>query len=311
MKPIEPSGASQAELFRVGPGYVSYWMHEALEHWTISAHEAKAVRELGATLGQLMSRRNEVEDARRRFTPASSLAKRNVQLFTEQQRYLFDKTSGFFLSFYSALSALAGVAVRFQNELSRDLGNPPSRSNAKFLAWLRPASMLATHFAILEEARAFRAILDHKASHQPYEWGTTVDASNGLIHAMVHGPSNRDGRIPPGAFPLDLDDDAEFPAEHTWAFVAPDEDVVLTLLAVQMNTLFPRINAARYRTDTVRCSWTSRLGPHDPDDGYPIFAAIGGTVVSVMPHTPEISEEDQADIQAILAKYAIDPNPDG
>ncbi len=277
-------------------------MHEALEHWTISEHEAKAVRELGASLGLLMKRRNEVEDARRRFTPAGSLAKFSRASLTEAQQGLFEATSSFFLMYYSALSALAGVAVRFRAELRDELGDPPHASNSKFLAWLKPAAAFKDHFEILTEARQFRAVLDHKASHQPYEWGTVVEAPNALVRVMLHGPANRAGGIPDGAsFRPESND--EFPPDHAWVFVAPDEDVVLTVLAVQMNMIFGRINASRFREDSLGCQWVNRLGPHDPEDGYPVLAPVSGVLTNLETHQPKISAEDLAAIDAILAKY--------
>lgn len=310
------SPRSVDDLFRVGPGYINYWMHEATEHWTIAAPEAKAVRELGYTLGQLMKRRNGVEDARRKFTPASSLYKPNLAERTEAQRGLFDATSGFFLMYYSALSALVGVAVRFRPELREGMGEVPHRSNSKFLAWLKPHAMLPSQFDVLTDARQFRTVLDHKASAQPYEWGTMVRESEGLVRAVLHGPAGQGGNIPDGALPLL--GDHPFPEDHDWAFYAPDEDLVLTCLAVQMNALFPRINAHRFRQDSMRCTWANRLGPHDPEEGYPIFAAMAGTIETVEPHMPDLSPEDRAAIDAILAKYDLhdppnlsDPDQDG
>lgn len=296
------------DLFRVGPGYINYWMHEATSHWTISESELKAVRELGYTLGQLMKRRNEVEDARRKFTPASSLYKPSLAERTEHQRGLFDATSGFFLMYYSALSALVGVAVRFRPELREGMGEVPHRSNSKFLAWLKPHAMLPSYFDVLTDARQFRTVLDHKASTQPYERGTMVRESEGLVRAVLHGPASQEGNIPDGALPLL--DDHPFPEDHDWAFYAPDEDLVLTSLAVQMNALFPRVNSHRFRPESTRCTWVNRLGPHDPEDGYPIFAAMSGTVTSVEPHMPELSPEDRAAIDEILAKYNNYDMPD-
>ncbi|WP_431805236.1 hypothetical protein [Microbacterium sp. bgisy203] len=296
------------DLFRVGPGYINYWLHEATEHWTISESELKAVRELGYNLGQLMKRRNEVEDARRKFVPASSLYKPNLAERTEFQRELFDATSGFFLMYYSALSALVGVAVRFRPELHDSMGEVPHRSNSKFLAWLKPHAMLPSHFDVLTDARQFRTVLDHKASAQPYEWGTVVRESEGLVRAVLHGPAGQSGNFPDGALPLL--GDTPFPKDHDWAFYAPDEDLVLTCLAVQMNALFPRINSHRFRPESMRCAWVNRLGPHDPEDGYPIFAAMSGTVTSVEPHMPDLSPEDRATIDEILAKYSNCDLPD-
>lgn len=308
-KPGNRSDKTEVEpLFRTGPGYLHYWMHEALDHWTISEHEAKAVRDLGGSLGLLMKRRNEVEDARRRFTPAGSLARPTQGALADAQQALFEATSGFFLQFYSALSALAGVAVRFRTELRDEAGDPPHASNSKFLAWLEPIAMYPEHFHILTEARQFRAVLDHKASNQPYEWGTMVEQPHGLVRVMLHGPTNRSGGMPPGALQRLIGDD-DLPQDHAWVFVAPDEDVVLTILAVQMNMVFGRINPHRYRPETRHCSWVNRLGPHDPDDGYPIFAPMDGTVSEIGSHLPEISAEDRAAIAAILAKYETDELP--
>lgn len=288
----------KADLFRIGPGYIQYWMHEGLEHWRISDREAAALRELGLSLGRLITHRNSVQTARREFLPASSFAS-DPQPETDAQHGLFAATADFFLNYYSALSALAGVMVRFRDVF----GDVPHSNNTRFLAWLEPHALFKEELPILTEARKFRAAIDHKADKQPYQWATVVP-QDGHVRAMLHGPAGQSGSIPDGALPRFEND--FLPPDHVWTFIAPDEDRVLSVLAVQMNALFPRIQAERGKGDMVRCQWVNRLGKGDPVGGYPVLAPTAGTVVDVQPMGVQISEEDEAAIRQILQKYERD-----
>lgn len=283
-------------LFRVGPGYVERWMHIALHHNTLNEHETKAVREVGNSLGALIRHRNAIETARRSFMPASLLDVR-TRPANDVQEALFGATTDFILNFYAAVSAMAGMVKRF----SVELGSAPHASNERFLEWLANIGLFSDQFDTLRAARDFRTIIDHKASNQPYAWATTVD-DYGLLRAYLHGPASRTGAIPRGAQALPAGT-PPLPDGYDWLFLAPDEDRVLTLLAVQLNMLIPLIQEKRYRADSLPCDWRMRPGPGEPEGGYPEYAYKSGTIVNEGPMLPALTDEDQLAIDAILEKY--------
>lgn len=290
---------SDDDYFRIGPGYVEYWIHETT-HWTMSKGESVAVQELGESLVRLISKRDGVQDARRAFFSASSLTT-SPQPSTSIQHGLFQTTQEFFHTYYSTLSAFAAMLVRFRAEL----GNVPHRSNSKLIEWIEPLALWRrTAVPALQEARQFRALIDHRASHQPFQWGTTK-APGDLARIFLHGP----GSIPSGAMPrLDLDEGV-LPEGDTWIFVAPDEDIVLSALAVQLNAIFPRIQSSRIdHNRAASCGWNLELTDFDPPEGYPILSHIDGVVTNVDPQGPTISAEDSQQISDILAKYSDLPD---
>lgn len=287
---------SKDELFRVGHGYVDYWCHMP-EHWNINDQERRAITDLCESLHRLIEKRDRVQTARRAFAPASSFGASSTPDARAQQE-LFDATHDFFQTYYSTLSSFAGVLTRFRDEVGRDV---QVGSMAKFIQWLKPHALFA-HEAIplLEEARAFRALLDHKASHQPVDWSTMEDGV--LVRAAFHGRASRSGVIPTGAR-LRSEADKELPGDDDWIFIAPDEDRVLAALAVQLNAVFPRIQRHRHNPESERgCQW------QQPKDGeYPIYAAESGTVVFADPPPGQLSAESQRRISEILAPYFDEP----
>lgn len=287
---------ARAELFRIGPGYVYMWAHLANEHCQLSARERTAIAQFNRSLGQQIRMRDEVESARRAFIPVSLLATPTVSV--AEREVLADTTKRFFLHAYSLISDLASIVVRFPGIF----GNVPSRSNARFIEWLETGEfgLMQEHFAAVRAARDFRTLLDHTASFQPYEWGTARD-QHGFVRAMVHGPKNREGGIPQGSSPVTPHGSGG--RDDAWIFPAPDEDVVLTLLAVQINAVVSWLQVHRPVKNDHLCSWEPRLGSGDPQSGYPILAVADGDVVASGKMGLQLTEEDQATIDAVLGKY--------
>tara|TARA_B100000519_G_scaffold151188_1_gene132134 strand:+ start:987 stop:1859 length:873 start_codon:yes stop_codon:yes gene_type:complete len=267
---------TETQLFRIGPGYVEYWMHE-VTHWNVETRHHTVAIELGEAFMRLIAKRDAVENARRAFIPVSSLPTDELPSDTVQKA-LFDATHDFFQTYYSTLSAFASFLTRFRNEL----GDVPHGSNTKLLAWLEKRSLLTSEsMPVLGSARQFRALIDHRAQHQPFTWGT--EARRGGARIFLHGPGSSSGGIPEGAMQT-VPEEAELPDDHIWVFPAPDEDRVLSALAVQMNALFPRIQVHRMDKRKVReCNWAPRYGVGDPRDGYPILSAFPGRVVDAGP----------------------------
>lgn len=260
------------DLFRIGLGYVDYWMHEP-EHWSVSDKEQRALADLDEALRRLIGKRDAVENARRGFIPVSSLDT-ETKPRNEVQVALFEATQDFYLTYYATLSSFVSVLTRFKAEL----GSVPHASNQRFLTWLETHALLPEiTIPLLQEARQFRAVLDHKASHQPYEWGTTMAVTDARV--LLYGEASQNGSIPEGAMRIlgGLDD---FPEGTGWTFVAPDEDRVLAALALQLNAMFPRIHSFRANEIVLRhCKWEPPARADAPRAGYPILAHMAGTIV--------------------------------
>lgn len=290
-------------LFRIGHGFVDYWLHEPA-HWLTNERENIALADLEESLHRLIDVRDTVETARRGFFSASSLAPR-VHITDVIQQPLFTATHNFFNEFYTTLSSFASFLSRFRTELEGDV---PHRSTQKFLTWLRPRALMPdTALPVLEEARQFRTMLAHKASFPPYEWGTVV--VEGRARIVLHGPLGESRSVPEGAM-QSLDELDPLPEGSDWQFVAPDEDQVLAALAIQLNATFPLI--ARYRSDDHRlrtCRWVPEDRADTPAGGYPILAIASGVVAyqgsqrSAPRFLPKDVGRKPKDINGILAQY--------
>ncbi|MFT0140680.1 hypothetical protein ACEK07_44930 [Alcanivoracaceae bacterium MT1] len=309
--PMHPTPAgdgskpAQPELFRVGPGYLAYWAHIATHHNTLSDREYTVVTAFISALGQLLRHRNAIESARR-----GAIAVSPLDLSTRPDENvradLINATKDFFLNFYSAVSEMASLMKRFPKVFI----NPPHASNERFLEWMKRIALFADRWDTLRAARNFRTLIDHPASKQPYEWATGHDGS-GILRAGILGAAGKTGNIPTGAQSA-----ADTPLGEkgvAWTFVAPDEDEVLTLLAVQLNVIVQLIQKEHYNPDSLPCAWEPQLGNGDPEGGYPMFAIDDGVVAKTGPMTPDLSEGDRKRIEEILAPYIeeirTDPAP--
>ena len=207
-------------LFRVGPAYVDHWVH-TFTHWDSTEGQTHTMADLEESLKSLLQKRDQLQMARGVFGQVSVYFP-NIHPTPRQQEALFRATHDFFHTYYTAVSAMLSVIRRHTNTF----GEAPTHSVAKFLTWWRPKGIFIDQaYPLLEKARAFRAILGHKESHPPYTWHT-VDQS-GLTRIMLVGSANAKGGIPEGT--------AKHPSG--WALMAPDEDLVVSALAVQLNAL--------------------------------------------------------------------------
>lgn len=121
---------------------------------------------------------------------------------TQQQR-LFEATQDLFQTYYAALAAM----VAFLNRLPKftaKYGHPSHNSTAKAIIWMRSLAelpflahmpFLEENADCLEEARAFRAVLDHPGGTQPYDWSTTKVGHHDDLMLTLFG----DGKAPVGA----------------------------------------------------------------------------------------------------------------
>ncbi|WP_324013475.1 hypothetical protein [Microbacterium sp. JZ37] len=261
----------------------------------MSDRERTVVLAFGRALGDLLRHRNAVEAARRGAISVSKLD-RNSRPSRAVQESVINATKDFFLSYYAAVSAMVSLVKRFPSVFD----NPPHTKNEKFLEWMVGIALFPDRWDTLRLARDFRTLLDHPAGKQPDEWVTGPD-QDGILRAGLYGPAGMTGNIPAGA--ERISPHAQWPDGTAWIFVAPDEDEVLTLLAVQLNSIVDRIQAERFNPESIPCGWEPPRGQDDPQDGYPTFATRDGVVAQTGPMTPELSPADRKRIDAILAPY--------
>ncbi|QDW28615.1 hypothetical protein FFF93_001555 [Arthrobacter sp. KBS0702] len=225
--------------------------------------------DLEESLKSLLQKRDLIQTARGAFGPVSVYYP-NAHPTPRQQEALFNATHDFFHTYYSAVSALLSVIRRHADTF----GEAPTHSIARFLTWWKPKGLfMEDAYPLLEKARAFRAFLDHKESHPPYTW-QTVD-NNGLTKIMLVGSPNAKGGIPEGT------------AKHPtgWAIMAPDEDLVVSALAVQLNALIPEIGANADIARALNCTWEAKATADDVGHGYPVFAHREVTVSDIYKRT--------------------------
>ncbi|BCW56794.1 hypothetical protein StoSoilB20_01410 [Arthrobacter sp. StoSoilB20] len=247
--------------FRVGPGYIDYWTH-TFTHWDSTDGQKQTVTDLEESLKSLLQKRDQLQLARGAFSQVSVYYP-DVHPTPRQMEALFETTQGFFHAYYSAASAMLSVVRRHASVF----GEAPTHSIAKFWTWWKPKGIFMDEaYPLLEKARAFRAFLDHKESYPPYTWHT--GSLNGLTKILLVGSANSKGGLPEGT------------TKHPqgWAIMAPDEDLVVSALAVQMNALFPEIGAKADATKGLRCTWEPHATPDDDGRGYPVFAHKEGRI---------------------------------
>jgi len=99
---------------------------------------------------------------------------------------------------------------------------------AKFIKWLERRFDAYGYFSPAEDARRFRAILEHPEQHQEYEW-MTITIGGGPLHVLLYGPASPNGSIPEGAAPRDLGDGPG------WEIAAPYENFVFNSTALALH----------------------------------------------------------------------------
>lgn len=252
---------SPAFYFRIGPKYITWWIHE-FEHWKTTDKQNQTVTALSEALHQLLKKRDQLQTARGLFGPVSIYSPLSGPT-QRQQQDLFSATQDFFSSYYVAVSAFSGLIKRHWDVF----GQSPNNSNSKFLSWWKSHGLFMEEaHPILESARAFRAMLSHPESYPPHEWHTVID--EGLAKIVIRGAPNTQGKIPEGT---EWRDDM-------WVFLAPDEDLVISALAVQLNAAIPAIKADKANSSSMGCAWQLEDSADDLADDFPIFAHQEGIV---------------------------------
>jgi hypothetical protein len=139
-----------------------------------------------------------------------------------QQQDLFEATQDFFQTYYATLSALFAFLNRLP-KFTAKYGRPNHQSTAKAINWLRTLTLLPFMDKCadrLEEARAFRALLDHPGGTQPYDWATSKLGHHEDLELAIFGS----GTAPDGASV------GGYYGQGEWHFVAPYYGLVVNAL---------------------------------------------------------------------------------
>lgn len=258
------AGASP-HFFRITPMYITNWIH-TFEHWDSNDNQKQAVTVLSESLSRLLEKRDQVQRARGVFGPVS-IYYPNAHPTLRQQENLNHATAEFFNAYYSAVSAFASLIKRHWDVF----GQAPHGSVSKFLKWWKGKSpFMEEAYPLLESARSFRAMQSHTESHPTYIWHTIEDGT--LTRIVLEGAPNPQGKIPEGTERRD----------DKWVFVAPDEDLVVSALALQLNAVIPAIEKNQRKEKAMRCTWKVEPTPDDLPFNFPVFAAEDGTVTDLV-----------------------------
>ncbi|WFP17527.1 hypothetical protein [Citricoccus muralis] len=213
---------------------------------------------LETALLRLLEKRDALQIARGPFGPVS-IYYPEAHPTRQQQKALHATTVEFFDTYYAAVAALSTVVKRYRSTF----GDSPSNSVSRFLKWWKSKGLFMDEaYGVLESARAFRAMFAHAESRPPYDWHTAVDGN--LTKLVLIGESRKSGVLPEGA--------SSFDGEQQWSFLAPDEDLVVSAISVQLNALIPELGAGQDIQSALECTWTSQDSDQDVTLNYPMFA---------------------------------------
>lgn len=255
-------------FFRITPKYVTYWIH-MFEHWEPRENQNEAATVLSESLSRLLEKRDQVQAARGAFGPVS-IYYPNAHPTPRQQENLYHATAEFFNAYYTAVSAFSSLIKRHWEVF----GDSPNGSVAKFLSWWKTKSpFMEDAYPILESARLFRAMQSHTESHPTYVWHTWEDRE--LTRIFLLGSPNSQGKIPAGTEQR----------EDKWVLAAPDEDLVVSALAVQLNAVIPAIEESKSKKKAMHCTWQLPNTLDDLTSNFPIFAHRDGYVADKVTQT--------------------------
>jgi hypothetical protein len=161
--------------------------------------------------------RDKIEQLRRSFPKDHA---EGTGISGEQRHELYQETESFFFRSYKTISQVAALTTRWPTVF----GQTPVGSMAKFIPWLEKRFSAYGYFSPLEDARRFRALVEHPEQHQAYEW-TTVTVCGGPIHVVLFGPASRSGWIPLGSVAKPMEDGPG------WDIAAPYENFVFNITA--------------------------------------------------------------------------------
>ncbi|MGV8851474.1 MAG: hypothetical protein ACOH1M_02760 [Rhodoglobus sp.] len=226
-------------------------LRSASQQLDLNMYESAALRGAIEALEDLANCRDEVESHRDQFS-----VNRDSKLLHPTQpqgRKLYSLTRVYFDTYYSTVSNILSVIARF----SSVFGGRTFNELAPFIKWLDKSwgETPSGHDAVaeLEQARLFRALVNHPQQFPVTNWHTFAAAGyRERPYITVFGPESRTQKIPPGATRTSvLIQSGALDAD--WSFDAPDEvritNCVANLLADCLrDILSTRLPASAFRS---------------------------------------------------------------
>ena len=265
----------------IGHAEIDQWF-AWLDDVAMTSLQARALINLWESMQRLSKKRIAVDDLRERLPKHH---RPNGGMTQTDKDELFEATESFFQNFYGVLSGLASVVIRFNGQVFD--GQATTSTMAKFVDWLNKRFEAPGHFDILQEARAFRALLDHPDQKQPYTWQSATIAG-GPVRIVLFGP----GAVPTGGH------EREFADGKGWDMDAPYEGFVSTMMALAIRSCLWQIHqwgSGLEITSPIVTIASTRPAGHSPEmnslkhTGFAKVIAINDAAPS--PHVPE--SEDQ------------------
>jgi hypothetical protein len=205
----EPSG--DLNSWDIGHAEISAWF-QGFATASTTGIQCQSLRNCEGAIHRFADSRDRIEGLRRRF-PKNHNKVGGIR--PEQQDALYRETEDFFARYYATISRVASLTTRW----SVVFGQTPVGSMAAFIKWLEKRYNAYGYFSPIEDARRFRAILEHPEQHQEYEW-KTITIGGGPMHVLLYGPASRGGMIPAGAVSRQMEDGLG------WQIAAPYENFV-------------------------------------------------------------------------------------
>lgn len=204
----------------IGHAELSSWFHE-FPTAGLSGFQMQSLKNCYEAIHRFADGRDRVESLRRKY-PKNHDGTTGIR--PEEQHHFHQETEAFFARYYSTISRVAALTTRW----SGVFGQTPVGSMATFIKWLEKRFNAYGYFSPIEDARRFRAILEHPEQHQEYEW-TTATVGGGPIHVVLFGPASRNGSIPLGAAAKKMKDGPG------WDIAAPYENFVFNSTALALH----------------------------------------------------------------------------
>ena len=204
----------------IGRAEISDWFAE-IPTDTFNGFQQQSLLNCWEGIHRFADSRDRLEDLRRRY-PKNHDEIDGIK--PGQQHDLFEATEAFFARYYATISRIAALTTRWSPVFSQT----PVGSMAKFIKWLERRFDAPGYFSPAEDARRFRAVLEHPEQHQEYAW-MTVTIGGGPMHIALYGPASSSGAIPEGAAAKHLDDGPG------WDIAAPYENFVFNNTALALH----------------------------------------------------------------------------
>jgi hypothetical protein len=224
---------------------VEHWQ-KAFEPLSFNEFEAQALRGFLEEMENLLDALYGLEDVRNQCDKSPLTG---WPAPTEKQRRLiYNRTKNYFDTYYGALSHLSSVVSRF----SKIFGGKAFSDNAKFVRWMKDIVGLPYEgtgrdntFFFLEQARLFRALLNHPQQFPILDWSTETSYDYQVPKLVLHGPESRSGVIPKGSSRANLPW-----VKAAWRFDAPQEASVTNSLANAAVSILASVLADRLPLST-------------------------------------------------------------